>query len=52
MNAANHKIVAAVLETLPVGARDMWKEVRQVRCPTLVLRGQHSTFLPAATAAR
>ena len=42
----------AVLETLRVGARDMWTEVRQVPCPTLVLRGQHSTFLPKATAER
>jgi pimeloyl-ACP methyl ester carboxylesterase len=42
----------AAIETLTVAARDMWPQVRAVRRPTLVLRGEHSDVLTPETAAR
>ncbi len=42
----------AAIETLSVAARDMWPQVRALRAPTLVLRGEHSDVLTAQTTAR
>lgn len=42
----------AAIETLSVAARDMWPQVRAVRAPVLVLRGEHSDVLTPQTSAR
>ncbi len=42
----------AAIETLSVAARDMWKEVREVQAPVMVLRGEHSNVLIDSTADR
>lgn len=42
----------AAIETLSVAARDMWPQVRAVRSPVLVLRGEHSDVLTPETSAR
>jgi len=40
------------IETLSVAARDMWDEVRRVKCPTLILRGELSDVLTSETSER
>ncbi|QPP05296.1 alpha/beta fold hydrolase [Streptomyces bathyalis] len=44
-------IAAARLDTDPARQIDLWPSVEALRCPTLVVRGGDSDFLPAATAA-
>jgi len=44
-------IAAARLDPDPAGQVDLWPYVEALRCPTLVVRGGESDFLPAATAA-
>ncbi|MFI0822047.1 alpha/beta fold hydrolase [Streptomyces sp. NPDC021098] len=44
-------IAAARLDTDPARQVDLWPSVEALRCPTLVVRGGASDFLPAATAA-
>ncbi|QKV93085.1 alpha/beta hydrolase [Streptomyces sp. NA02950] len=43
-------IAAARLNRDPARQVDLWPSVEAVRCPTLVVRGSTSDFLPAATA--
>jgi pimeloyl-ACP methyl ester carboxylesterase len=44
-------IAAARLDPDPARQVDLWPYVEALRCPTLVVRGGESDFLPAATAA-
>ncbi|GAQ59789.1 alpha/beta fold hydrolase [Streptomyces scabiei] len=44
-------IAAARLDADPARQVDLWPYVEALRCPTLVVRGGESDFLPAATAA-
>jgi pimeloyl-ACP methyl ester carboxylesterase len=44
-------IAAARLDPDPARQVDLWPSVEALRCPTLVVRGGSSDFLPAATAA-
>ncbi|MFJ9631800.1 alpha/beta fold hydrolase [Streptomyces sp. NPDC101175] len=44
-------IARARLDTDPARQVDLWPSVEALRCPTLVVRGGASDFLPAATAA-
>jgi len=44
-------IAAARLDAEPARQVDLWPSVEALRCPTLVVRGGASDFLPAATAA-
>lgn len=45
-------IAEARLDPDPSRLVDLWPAVRSLRCPTLLLRGADSDFLPAATARR
>ena len=42
-------IAAARLSGDPAGGLDLWACVEALRCPTLVLRGEQTDFLPVAT---
>ncbi len=45
-------IAQARLSGDPAGQLDLWACVDALRCPALVLRGEHTDFLPAATCAQ